>query len=78
MDIRLQANESFRVKALEAFVDVSCVSYNAITVDFQRFQKQQLRSKEGTYRMFVFKKTYNIEDFDFGWFSDSQIVWQNF
>ena len=80
MEINIKAKEKLRIATGEelSLVVESAINKEALIVGFYRSQKQQLRKKENAYIMFVFEKEQSIEEFDFGYYSDAEVVWQNF
>jgi hypothetical protein len=81
MQIHIPSEQRLRVSTNKerVFVDASSAPHQeCLTIEFYSFQKQQIRSKSGTFKMFVFQKDQDITDFDFGFWSDAETVWQSF
>jgi hypothetical protein len=81
MEIHIPSEQRLRVitNQKRIFIDASSAPHQeCLTVEFYSFQKQQIRSKSGTFKMFVFQKDQDITDFDFGFWNDAEIVWQSF
>lgn len=81
MNIHIPNEERLRVStnAGRIFVDASTsLNQECLTIEFYSFQKQIIKYKNGTYKMFVFQKDQDVSDFDFGFWSDGETVWQSF
>lgn len=76
MNIYLGSEEILRVHTNrnEIFVDVSTTpSQECLTVQFYQMHSHQIRFKSGVYKLFVFES----DDFDFGWWSDAEVIWSS-
>ena len=81
MHIHIPSEERLRVSTNRerVFVDASTTPFQeSLTVEFYGFQKQIIKSKNGVFKMFVFENNQDISDFDFGYMSDAETVWQSF
>lgn len=81
MNIHIPSEQRLRVSTNSdrVFVDASSAPFQeCLTVEFYSFQKQIIKSKNGTFKMFVFQKDQDINDFDYGFWADADIVWQSF
>jgi len=81
MEIHIPSDQRLRVSTNgnRVFVDASAAPHQeCLTVEFYSFQKQIIKSKNGTFIMFVFSNEQNPFDFDYGFWSDAEIVWQSF
>lgn len=81
MQVHIPSEQRLRVSTNgeKVFVDASSAPFQeCLTVEFYSFQKQIIKSKGGTFKMFVFTKEQDPNDFDYGFWSDAEIVWQSF
>lgn len=80
MEIVLQGEERFRIDGgygdLSNFIDVSKVDFAGIGVDiYSGFQYIELRKKQDRLKLFTFPKKSIKKEYDFGWWSDAEIVY---
>ena len=81
MNVHIPSEQRLRVttNGEKVFVDASSSpSEECLTVEFYSFHKQIIKSKDGIYKLFVFQKDQDISNFDFGFWSNSETVWQSF
>ena len=81
MNITIGIDEKLRIETYEdrVFIDVYRGKDEVcIETVFYPIHFQQLRKKEREMCMFSFYDLKHIEDYDFGWYSDAEIVWQSF
>lgn len=81
MDVHVRSEERLRAytNSNRIFVDVSTTPLQqSLTVQFYDFQKQIIKYKVGTYKIFVFEKNQDISNFDFGFWADAETIWQSF
>lgn len=81
MEINLTSEDRLRVSTnnKRMFADVgSAPLQESLTIEFYGFQKQQIRCKSKTYKMFIFNLDQPIDDFDFGYWNDAEIVWKSY
>jgi hypothetical protein len=81
MRIHIPSEERLRVSTNRerVFIDASTAPFEeCLTIGFYSFHKQIIKSKNGLFQMFVFEKNQDISDFDFGYWSDAETVWQSF
>ena len=81
MDLIVRTDDSIRLQNWDARVFADVCSNNqqcAMDVCFYENHKNRLIKKNNTFKMFVIPQDYNINEYDFGWWSDGDIVWQSF
>ena len=81
MYIHIPSEQRLRVSTNggKVFVDSSSApGQECLTIEFYSYQKQIIKSKNGTFIMFVFEKDQDISEFDFGFWSDGETIWQSF
>ena len=81
MQVHIPSEQRLRVStnANRIFVDASSAAHQeCLTVEFYSFQKQIIKSKMGVFKMFVFAKDQDPNDFDYGFWSDAETVWKSF
>lgn len=79
MEINLQAEDRFRVDvsygALYNFIDISKAGYSGIcTTLFSGFQYIEIRKMDDLLRIYTFPKKSHKKDYDFGNWSDAEVV----
>ena len=81
MNITIGIDEKLRIETYENRVFIDAYrGKDGICIEtvFYPIHFQQLRKKEREMCMFSFYDLKHIEDYDFGWYSDAEIVWQSF
>lgn len=81
MNIHIPSEQRLRVSTNneQVYVDASSSPFQeSLTIEFYSFQKQVIKFKGGTYKMFVFNVNQDPLDFDFGWWSDAETIWKSF
>ena len=75
--VRIESGSEFNKQ--KVFADVNSNTYQmGIDITFYEMHRLRLVEKQRTYKMFVIPEKYPIEEFDFGWWSDGNVVWQSF
>ena len=79
MELRLRNKESIRINSDHEnnnFIDVSGTEFDvATTIDlYPSFHYIEMRKKNGLVRLFLFKKKGYKKDFDFGYYTDAEVV----
>jgi len=80
MEIHIPSEQRLRVStnSRRVFVDASSALHQeCLCVEFYSFQKQVIKRKGGTYKVFIFSEDQNPSEFDYGYFSDAETVWQS-
>ena len=80
MEIRLYNKDRLRIKADtdgDNFINVSTdVNLESLTVDiYPIFHYIEMRLKNDTMQMFLFKKKSHKKHYDFGYFKDAEVVY---
>jgi hypothetical protein len=81
MKIELGIREKVRVQShsLEILVDVHRDNDRvSLKTSFYEFNYHQLRKKEREFCMFSFHYKRDIDLYDFGFFTDAEIVWKSY
>ena len=81
MNITIGIDEKLRIETYEDKVFIDAYrGKDGICIEtvFYQMHFHQLRKKGIETCMFSFYDLKHIEDYDFGWYSDAEIVWQSF
>lgn len=73
-------NETHRIHAHDGgnYMDISTSNgYGDLQVELGFHQIAQIRKKSGRFQLFQFKSQEWIDDFDFGWWADAEVVWRS-
>lgn len=81
MDLILRSDDKLRLQNFNAkvFVDADSNSQQyGIGVTFYNNHHIQIRKKDNTLKVFSKPSDFPIDEYDFGWWSDAEVVWQSF
>lgn len=81
MDLILRLEEKLRFQNwnAEVFADADCNTHQyGIGITFYDMHHIQIRKKSNTFKAFVIPPKFPIDEYDFGYWSDAEVIWQSF
>lgn len=79
MDLRLRSKDRIRIVGDHEennFIDVGGTDWDlAMTVDlYPAFHYIEIRKRDSSVRVFLFKKKGDKKEYDFGWYKDAEVI----